>query len=200
MPAACAGRDNLCPRRLTINRQQHRVKALWPSANPGRLLAQIVFYGLLMQDSIEIIHIEWNGPFTFSEIKRFTGEIDYGVYQIYGGHPLYGSNALVYIGKARDQCFGVRIPQEKYWQDNRDANRLNVYLGRLAGAHTPTDDVWGRQIDLAERLLIFAHSPANNTRRTSTVSMPTFRTFTFSTGVIIATYCQRSPVPAGRAS
>jgi hypothetical protein len=118
-----------------------------------------------MKDSIEIIQIEWDGPFTFSEITRFTSETDYGVYQIYGGHPLYGSNALVYIGKARDQCFWVRIPQEKYWQDNRDANRLNVYLGRLAGAHTPTDDVWGRQIDLAERLLIFAHSPANNTQK-----------------------------------
>jgi hypothetical protein len=30
---------------------------------------------------------------------------------------------------------------------------------------TPEDAVWGRQIDLAERLLIYAHAPAFNAQR-----------------------------------
>ena len=118
-----------------------------------------------MKTSSEIIYIEWDGPYTFAEIGRFTGTTDHGVYQIYGAHPVYGSNVLLYIGKASGQYFGVRIPQEKQWLDNHDAMRLSVYLGRLAGAGTPSDEIWGRQIDYAERLLIFAHSPASNTQK-----------------------------------
>ncbi len=112
-----------------------------------------------------IIHIEWEGPLKWNEIHKRRSESDYGVYQIYGGHPVYGSNVLLYIGKAGSQTFGVRIPQEKHWRENRDAKRINIYLGRLHGETTPSDDVWGRHIDLAERLLIFAHSPANNTQK-----------------------------------
>jgi hypothetical protein len=118
-----------------------------------------------MQTATEIIHIEWDGPISFSEVKSLIGERDYGVYQIYGGHPVYGSDALLYIGKASAQHFGIRIPQQKHWADNRDSNRIAVYVGRLAGDSTPSDQIWGRQIDLAERLLIFAHQPANNTQK-----------------------------------
>ena len=112
-----------------------------------------------------IIHIEWDGPFALKDIGSYTSESDYGLYQIYGGHPVYGSNVLLYIGKAASQHFGTRIPQEKHWLENRDAGRINVYLGKLAAEATPSDDIWDNHIDLAERLLIFAHSPANNTQK-----------------------------------
>jgi hypothetical protein len=112
-----------------------------------------------------IIHIEWEGPIALKDIGTYTSEEDYGVYQIYGGHPVYGSDVLLYIGRAVRQHFGVRIAQERHWSDNRDADRLAIYLGKFAAEQTPSDDVWGKQIDLAERLLIFAHSPAYNAQK-----------------------------------
>jgi len=110
-----------------------------------------------------IIHIQWEGPHSLDAVKGLTGPTDYGVYQIYGGHPVYGNSALLYIGLADKQKFGVRIPQEKLWLYNRDAGRVDVYVGRLSGyGYTPSADIWSEQIKLAERLLIHAHAPPYN--------------------------------------
>ncbi len=113
----------------------------------------------------EIIHIEWSGPLTLQQVTGCHEERDYGVYQIYGGHVVYGSDVLLYIGKAGSQHFGTRIPQETHWVDNHDADRIRVYLGRIAGEITPSDEIRGRQIDLAERLLIYSHHPAYNAQK-----------------------------------
>jgi hypothetical protein len=118
-----------------------------------------------MQIPTNLIHIEWRGPFPLKQISDFTGEKDYGLYQIYGGHVVYGADVLLYIDKAGSQHFGTRIPQEKWWPDNHDAARIRIYLGRLAGEITPSDEQWGTQIDLAERLLINACSPAYNAQK-----------------------------------
>jgi hypothetical protein len=119
-----------------------------------------------------VIDIEWDGPYRFWDhprqlepISDLTGPTDYGVYQIYGGHPVYGNSALLYIGLAAVQYFGVRIPQEKHWLDNRDAGRVEVYVGRLSGTRTPDSDIWDRYIRLAERLLIHAHAPPMNVQK-----------------------------------
>lgn len=107
------------------------------------------------------IHIGWAGPYTLANIGQLNRPHDYGVYQIYGNHPVYGSDKLLYIGKASSQTFGVRIKQQP-WQFNPDGERINFYIGRLSGSNTPNDDEWDRQIDSAERLLIYAHGPAYN--------------------------------------
>src|SRR4051812_26319347 len=112
-----------------------------------------------MHDQETIIHIEWDGPHKLDAIATLTGHTDYGIYQIYGGHPVYGNSALLYIGLAAAQYFGGRIPQEQQWLFNRDAGRVEVYVGRFSGSHTPDDDTWDRHIKLAERLLIYAHAP-----------------------------------------
>jgi len=112
-----------------------------------------------------IINIEWDGHFTYDEVPSLNTGIDYGLYQIYGAHPVYGSNVLLYIGQAQGQCFADRIRQEKQWLDNHDFKRLNIYVGRMAGKTTPSDKVWQDEINWAERLLIFAHSPAANTQK-----------------------------------
>ena len=112
-----------------------------------------------------IVHIEWDGPHAFDAIKELGGPTDYGVYQIYGGHPVYGTSALLYIGRADSQHFGKRIPQERGWLLNRDAGRIEVYVGRLSGSLTPGNDTWSRYITLAERLLIYAHSPPYNAQK-----------------------------------
>lgn len=111
-----------------------------------------------------IIHLDWDGPYKLNELSKVTDyETDFGIYQIYGAHPIYGANVLLYIGKADRQTFGVRIAQEG-WNSNSDAGRLIVYVGRLAGNFTPANDGWSNEICLAEKLLIHAHKPAYNSQ------------------------------------
>jgi hypothetical protein len=55
------------------------------------------------------------------------------VVNLSSGHPVYGNSALLYIGMAVAQEFGKRIPQEQKWLNNRDAGRVEVYVGRLIG-------------------------------------------------------------------
>src|SRR5881275_3194658 len=118
-----------------------------------------------MNKSETTIHIEWDGPYRLDSIPSLIEPTDHGVYQIYGGHPVYGNSALLYIGLAAGQRFGQRIPQETRRTYNRDAGRVEVYVGRLSGAVTPDDDTWDRHIRLAERLLIYTHSPPMNTQK-----------------------------------
>jgi len=118
-----------------------------------------------MSDKETTIHIEWDGPHRVDTIQSLNGPTDFGVYQIYGGHPVYGSTALLYIGLAVKQHFGDRIRQEEQWLYNRDAGRVEVYVGRLSGSETPDNDTWDKHILLAERLLIYAHSPPMNTQK-----------------------------------
>lgn len=98
-----------------------------------------------------------------SKIKDETK--DYGIYQIYGYHPLYGHSVLLYIGQAISQTFGLRIRQES-WELNEDHENIEIYVGRLASKNSVTIDDWNKRIDQAEKLLIYAHSPAYNTQNT----------------------------------
>jgi hypothetical protein len=110
-----------------------------------------------------VIHIQWQGPFSYEEAVRFTDRrTDYGVYQFRGPHTAYGPDALLYVGRAQKQTFGARLPQEGWegWQVNNGSVR--VHVGRLHGGLTPDNETWNRQIEWAERLLILAHRPAHN--------------------------------------
>jgi len=121
-----------------------------------------------------IIHIEWEGPYTLNSISTLTDAKDFGVYQIYGSHAVYGSQVLLYIGKADRQTFGVRIKQE-LWQLNKDARAVQVYIGRLAGETTPSTEQWSQDIADAEKLLIYAHAPASNSQYINQIPEQTLR-------------------------
>lgn len=112
------------------------------------------------------IHVFWEGPWGLDDLSKIKDETkDYGIYQIYGFHPLYGHSVLLYIGQAISQPFGVRIAQES-WHLNEDQENIEIYVGRLASQKPITNDEWNNRIDQAEKLLIFAHSPAYNTQNT----------------------------------
>jgi len=108
------------------------------------------------------IHLEWDGPYSLDQARHMRSNEDWGVYQIYGCHPVYGADALLYIGKAERRTFGERLSQEKWWDFLSDTNETKIYLGRLAGETDPDDTEWCRLVSLAERILIFAHRPAWN--------------------------------------
>ncbi|MGE7716939.1 hypothetical protein [Priestia megaterium] len=116
-----------------------------------------------------IIQIDWDGPYKITELPQLTDSIsDYGIYQIYGYQPVYGNDVLLYIGKADQQTFGKRIPQENWWGTN-DSNNIKIYVGRLLGPQTPNQLEWSLEIDLAEQLLIYVHKPAYNARSVSSL-------------------------------
>lgn len=109
------------------------------------------------------IHVQWDGPFSYDKALEQKGETDFGVYQIYGSHPVYGSDVLLYVGKAVQQTFGKRLSQEFWNYHNQDSTRVAVYVGKLSGYEgTPDDDTWADQISMVERLLIYSHWPAGN--------------------------------------
>ncbi|MBO0602521.1 hypothetical protein I2483_12715 [Sporosarcina sp. E16_3] len=119
--------------------------------------------------NVKLIHIDWTGPYLLTNITDLMDEeIDYGIYQIYGKHPVYGSNVLLYIGKADFQTLGKRISQENWW-DTNDSSTIMIYAGRLAGECTPEESNWSKEIDMAEKLLIYVHKPAYNSKNLSNI-------------------------------
>ena len=110
---------------------------------------------------MKTLHIEWEGPFDIEKAKSKNGKEDYGVYQIYGNHPVYGSGVLIYIGKAVDQNFGVRFYQEeKSWLSDKDYSPIEIYFGKVDESETGMK--WAKVTDLVEKLLIYSHQPACN--------------------------------------
>ena len=109
------------------------------------------------------IHIIWEGPYKLNQLEKLdSGDRDFGVYQIYGHHPIYGNNVLLYIGLAQLQTFQERIGQEKWWWDQPDTNNIELYVGRFAGKDAVSIDKWNSMIEQAEKLLIHAHQPVYN--------------------------------------
>jgi hypothetical protein len=87
-----------------------------------------------------IIHIDWSGPHTFEDVAKLNGPTDFGIYQIYGAHHIYGSDVLLYIGQAAGQTFAQRIPDHAEWVwGSPDPKRISCYLGRLFDYETPDD-------------------------------------------------------------
>lgn len=57
-----------------------------------------------------VINIQWHGGYSLNELTELNNvSKDYGVYQLYGSHPVCGSNVLLYIGKAVHQTFANRV-------------------------------------------------------------------------------------------
>jgi hypothetical protein len=115
---------------------------------------------------IEYVHLQWDGPITWKEKAKLKSAKDYGIYQIYGYHPVHGADCLLYIGKACDQLFAQRLKQEVDWIYDTDFGRLSIYVGRCSGWEgTPSNREWARQIELSEKLLILAHRPGWNAQK-----------------------------------
>lgn len=116
------------------------------------------------------IHIEWNGPYDLEKICELSESTDYGVYQVYGTHPIYGSDVLLYIGQAKQQYFSKRIPQHEKFFYNQDSENITFYVGRLGGNNHVSGDEWDSQIDIAEKHLIFSHKPAFNSSNIESIN------------------------------
>jgi len=127
-----------------------------------------------------IIEINWEGPLKIDEVIRDRGhegdlsdsweKCDYGVYQIYGPHIIYGKNVLLYIGQAAKETFSQRFREHRnnlLKDDN--LRRIRIYLGRLKGLPKYTArDKWRRyyrDVDIVESVLIYKYLPSYNGSR-----------------------------------
>jgi hypothetical protein len=129
--------------------------------------------------NIHEIRIEWEGPLNVDQvIENKTDEglapyyegNDYGVYQIYGKHILCGSDTLLYVGKTTEAGFSRRFATHKrQFLDNEE--EIEVYLGRIDDqkkySHKDNWKSWEKDVDLAEKIIIYKYSPNYNSRNIS---------------------------------
>jgi hypothetical protein len=113
-----------------------------------------------------IIHLQWQGPYPLRHTHTLKNpHTDIGLYQIYGHHPVYGANVLLYIGQTMGGTFGQRIEEHNFGEGfQEDSEHVEVYVGRLKGVSTPSLGEWRNEINWAEKLLIHVHDPAYNSR------------------------------------
>ena len=128
-------------------------------------------------EDIEEIKIHWEGPFKLDDI--INGNIDKqghdvkakdkGLYQIYGSHPLYGDNVLVYIGRTKNKSgFKTRLKDRWVTQFGSDSNNVQIYLGTIFSDSNELQNEESK-IDKAEVLLINALKPAYNSSNIQSV-------------------------------
>ncbi len=110
---------------------------------------------------MEDIHINWQGPYSLEKATQLTSDIDYGLYQYYGGHSVYGENTLLYLGSATKQTLGQRLLQHNWhlWS----TTPVEIYAGRLCVENKIDLAEARNKLLFAEKILLFSHSPAFNT-------------------------------------
>jgi hypothetical protein len=110
------------------------------------------------------IHVNWEGPFTLEQAMELDG---YGLYQYYGDHPVYGAGVLLYIGKVEKQTFAKRLKVHNWHLWN--AAPTTIFVGRICTKSPIDHSEVVRQIDLAEKIEIYAHGPAFNSKSLNSI-------------------------------
>ena len=68
---------------------------------------------------VTVIHILWKGPFSIDAALSRRFDNDYGLYQIYGTHPVFGEDALLRVGQANGRTFFGRLPwYQGHWEQS----------------------------------------------------------------------------------
>ncbi|WP_434362478.1 hypothetical protein NF212_19445 [Parasalinivibrio latis] len=142
--------------------------------------------------AVPIIDVYWKGPIALRDLKVVKHSESQVLYQIYGHHPVYGPDSLLYIGKT-EQLEGVkdRLPEHK-WIDSQ-CDDCKIYFASCgefvdwqtwdsSGEEYPKYDSSKTGIDIRhiESLLIYAHHPSGNSQSIQSLSIdiPThFRLF-----------------------
>ena len=132
-------------------------------------------------NDILTIEIQWEGPLTLKEVELKKTDVDFGIYMAFGRHNLYGEHTLLYVGKAEQQKFGVRILQ--HLDDDWWGNEI-IYLGRIGSYIKLTHDnfnFWDEQIDYAETMFIKYCLPSWNSSKINSAR----RRYSFENAIII---------------
>ena len=130
-----------------------------------------------------IYEVNWQGPYKASEIAEKVDKHDlenYVLYKVYGSHPMYGNNVLLYIGMT-EQRTDKRLNQHDYWMDEERYDQSTVYLASIGLFESwekseeieifkkPSREI----IEKIEALLIYAHQPSHNSKNKQTAKSAT---------------------------
>lgn len=119
------------------------------------------FLSKLKKNNNEQLHcvtVDWKGSFTIDEVLQMTKVDDYGLYQIYGNHTVYGPGSLLYIGET-DKTFAQRFADHKSeWL--QDDGGVFIHVGRIVSDYDEYDRK--QLIKDTEALTINKHPPARN--------------------------------------
>jgi len=128
----------------------------------------------------DIYELYWVGPFDAKAIKKVK-EPYHKLYAVYSPHPIYGKNALTYIGMSKRGA-SIRIEDhKKKWFDPKNIGG-EVYFASIHGFDKwENSPEWGDHssgltdkenelIQKIEALLIFALQPAYNSKNKQSAS------------------------------
>jgi hypothetical protein len=115
----------------------------------------------------KIFHLYWK-KYAWNEavLKNFNGfdtDRDFGIYQIYGDHPIYGDDTLLYIGKAAEQTFAKRMKGHYDLDASQVGGQFTrIHLGYFCELDDVSPESWEDAISIVEPILIKSHMPALN--------------------------------------
>jgi len=115
------------------------------------------------------IDVYWEGPYEWGDHNKHIKK-SHVLYALYGTHPLYGRDVLLYIGKT-ERDVGIRLSEHGYWAEY-ECDRINIRVASMGEIESWKDWEEGERYERApdsdvegvETLLIYAHQPAYNTR------------------------------------
>jgi hypothetical protein len=144
----------------------------------------------IQERSESTFDVHWYGPYSEQELnEKYGGDRSMVLYSIYGPHPLYGHDVLLYIGMT-ESCTSLRISQHRWWTGEL-AGSIKIFVAAVAPFTTwkdmesmedypPLDE---KVIRCLEGLLIFAHQPVFNVKCRDSLSGD-FTVRLFNTGSI----------------
>ena len=129
-----------------------------------------------------IIDVYWEGPFKWGEHEK---EIkDWHVlYAIYGSHPIYGHEALLYVGRTKKIRNRMAVHEEWIEYEYDEVSIRVASMGKISSwknwdVYTHYRKARERTVTGVEALLINAHQPAYNQRSKDSIeSAKGFRVF-----------------------
>lgn len=127
----------------------------WIETQSPRFLAKLKE---INDEQLRSVTVEWTGPFKIDQVLEMTGKDDYGVYQIYGHHIIFGEASLLYIGET-NQTFGRRFSGHNHeWLQEEEG--VFIHVGRIVSDYDEYDRK--QLIKDTEALTIYWHSPPYN--------------------------------------
>jgi hypothetical protein len=121
-----------------------------------------------------LFDVLWEGSFRWGEHSSHVhpGHV---LYALYGSHPLYGRDVLLYIGQSRASVKG-RLTQHAAWvRDEADAVQVRLgSIGRFKSwdrwsSEIPYPRAEQKTVDGVEALLMAAHQPAYNSQNKANI-------------------------------
>jgi hypothetical protein len=114
--------------------------------------------------NVKLIHIGWEKlDFTEEGISKLNKEFHYGVYQIYGSHPVYGEDTLLFIGKTHQTKFSERLKGRTEFSELILKPKC-IRIGMLYKSDDCDHENWEQMIELSEKILVKAHFPVFNSQ------------------------------------